>query len=198
MPRFERRRTVLFGALAALTLVGLVDAWKLVGVHQAANLDAAADSFCNLSAAVSCDVVARSSWSVLMGLPVAVWGVFWYGLFSAGLVWAVWSRRLTGVLFVASSFSEVFSLTLAFISLFVIESLCILCAVSWVVNLASNVLLWKLVKGRGRGSARGLIEALVGDVRYLWRHRYSTAAIALSAIGVLVELWAFYPRYWVA
>ena len=43
--------------------------------------DPAYASFCAISKAINCDTVAQSPWSVMFGVPVALWGLIGYVLF---------------------------------------------------------------------------------------------------------------------
>ena len=49
-------------------------------VRQHAHAHAGSASFCSINDYVNCDRVATSRYSVVLGLPVAVWGVLGYGL----------------------------------------------------------------------------------------------------------------------
>jgi uncharacterized membrane protein len=71
------RRPALVVA-AALAAAGLVIALVLVRLHAQAHAGVA--SSCAISEYVDCDRVATSRYSVVLGLPVAAWGVFGYGL----------------------------------------------------------------------------------------------------------------------
>ena len=120
-----------FAASLALALAGLVLSIVLVRVHN----DAAAGltSFCTISEEINCDKVALSRWSLLFGVPVAVWGVAGYGLVVALAVWGLSAGRLhsrgpAGLLLVLGLAFSAVSLGLAFISKAVIEAWCLL---SW-------------------------------------------------------------------
>ena len=41
---------------------------------------------------VNCDIVARSPYAVLFGVPVAAWGIFGYALAAVVVLWAARSR----------------------------------------------------------------------------------------------------------
>jgi uncharacterized membrane protein len=71
------RRPALVAA-AALAAVGL--ALALVLVREHAHAYAGGTSFCAINEYVNCDRVATSRYAVVLGLPVAVWGAFGYGL----------------------------------------------------------------------------------------------------------------------
>ncbi|HTP49073.1 MAG TPA: vitamin K epoxide reductase family protein, partial [Anaeromyxobacteraceae bacterium] len=77
-------RRALWAALA-LALAGLACALYLARLHQQAHAGIA--SFCAINETFNCDRVATSRYSVLLGLPVAVWGVFAFGAASALAAW---------------------------------------------------------------------------------------------------------------
>lgn len=192
----QQRRQTIAQILFVLAALGFAVSMELITVHVAANTDASTDSFCNINAAVSCDIVARSTYSVLLGLPVAVWGTFWYSFSLMLLCWASLIRPtrhwLSATLVIATTFSEVFSLTLAAISLFWIKSLCIMCAASWVINIAMNALSIASFKCSGEK----LLPAFLSDLKCIVRQRRTTSLLALATCATLALLWLNYPRYW--
>src|SRR6266545_834494 len=65
-------------AAAALAAAGFVLA--IVLARQHAHAHAGIASFCAINEYVNCDRVATSPFSIVLGLPVAIWGVLGYGL----------------------------------------------------------------------------------------------------------------------
>ncbi|CAN5677831.1 hypothetical protein BH23GEM1_BH23GEM1_02090 [soil metagenome] len=96
----------------------------------------------------SCETVNSSPWAVLLGAPVAAWGVGFYvvtfALAMAGLQdrYAD-SRRLSLALVLLSGFGVAFSGWLTYLELFVIRAICQWCVVSAVIVTAIFLLsLW--------------------------------------------------------
>ena len=91
----------------------------------------------------SCEMVNTSKWSMLLGLPIAAWGLAAY---AALLVLAIAggtearenSVPIARMLVALAGFSVLFSAWLTYLELFVIHAICIWCvtsAVLWVVIL---------------------------------------------------------------
>ena len=84
-------RLVLAAALL-LSAAGLVVSLVLVRLHSQAHAGIA--SFCAISETMNCDKVAMSPFSVVLRLPVAVWGAIGYGLAFTLSAWGLGSKRL--------------------------------------------------------------------------------------------------------
>ncbi|MFO0583565.1 MAG: vitamin K epoxide reductase family protein [Anaeromyxobacter sp.] len=182
-----------FAAALALSLGGLVIAGMLVRVHV--NAHAGLTSFCDLGEHMSCDTVALSPYSIVLGLPIAVWGVLGYLAFTALSVMGLLSRKPhptwpAGLLFLLSAASLAGAVVLAYVSEFVIHSFCIMCAASWTVTLA--LLVVSVLACRGAG----LANAVASDLGVLG----ARPAFAVGGVVVLLALAgvarAAYPRYW--
>ena len=95
----------------------------------------------------SCETVNTSKWSMLMGIPIASWGLAAY---AALLVLAMAgssevreaSVPIARMLVALAAWSVLFSAWLTYLELFVIHAICIWCVTSallWVVILAVSV-----------------------------------------------------------
>lgn len=95
----------------------------------------------------SCETVNTSKWSMLMGIPIAAWGLAAY---AALLVLAMAgsgetreaSVPIARTLVALAAWSVLFSAWLTYLELFVIHAICIWCVTSallWVVILAVSV-----------------------------------------------------------
>jgi uncharacterized membrane protein len=96
-------------------------------------------SFCNISAAVNCDAVNGSEYAVLLGVPLASYGLLFY--LAVGALFACLRRlepslhaSIVDVLFLSGLLATFFSLYLFYISHFIIGTLCILCLGMYAVN----------------------------------------------------------------
>ena len=122
----ERGKRILFVAVAVLSLVGIVDSAIALQRHYAKSDTA----YCDFSQRFSCDIVNRSQYSTVLGIPVAGIGVAGYGvLFLLSTVWR--SRpetpnRLLG----AAVIGLVFALYLTYIEAYALTAWCILCLIS--------------------------------------------------------------------
>jgi uncharacterized membrane protein len=101
-----------------------------------------------------CETVQLSRWSTFLGLPVATWGVGYYGLVFALALAGVqerWerSRPLARTLALLTGWGALFSAWLTYLELFVIHAICRWCVVSAVLALilfALALLDWRSVK----------------------------------------------------
>ncbi|OFX21071.1 MAG: hypothetical protein A2V77_10875 [Anaeromyxobacter sp. RBG_16_69_14] len=187
-----RPRGALLAALA-LSLVGVLLSLFLARLHGQAH--AGITSFCAIDDVVNCDRVATSRFSVVLGLPVAVWGVFGYALAGALAASGLTRRRVhpgwpAGLLFVVAAAAVVASVALALVSKLAIGAWCLLCAASWAVSLGLLVAAWRACRGFGvAGAARA-------DLALARERPRSTVALALGAAAAVALVAAAYPRYW--
>jgi len=103
----------------------------------------------------SCELVQLSKWGTFLGLPVAAWGVGYYGaVFVLAMVSTQErfesSRRLTGALALVTGWGVVFTIWLTYLELFVIRAICRWCVGSAVMT----VLLFGLAMAEWREGAR--------------------------------------------
>ncbi len=187
-----RPRGALRAALA-LSLVGVVLSLLLARLHEQAH--AGITSSCAIDDVVNCDRVATSRFSVVLGLPVAVWGAFGYALAGALAASGLTRRRAhpgwpAGLLFVVAAAAVAASVVLALVSKLAIGAWCLLCAASWAVSLGLLVAAWRACRGFGvAGAARA-------DLALVRGRPWSTAALALAAAAAVALVAAAYPRYW--
>ena len=179
-------------AMLLISLVGEGVAIKLAFIHYDVHHDAATQSFCALSDAVNCDTVALSPYSVFMGVPVAVWGMLGYAFLGLAAVWARSSRKRlapTVVLAALTGASVLTSVALATISVLLIESLCILCMTTYLLNAILAVLVVTVWPKR----RESVVRAAVSELGRVWRRRMVPT---LLCAGIPVTLMLFFPRYW--
>lgn len=176
----SENRQVLRWTAALLAVVGLGLATELTRIHLRLLTDPSHQSFCNVSAAVNCDAVAQSSYSMWLGLPLSVWGMFGY---SAALVAAVWllrsgRRAAAASLWLIALVCTVSALVLAAISAFVLRTWCLLCMASWAVDIGLFVVAFMLNKPDGVRA--GLAE--LGE----WLRKHRAVTLGWSVLGGLV------------
>src|SRR6266545_4790467 len=175
------RRPALLVA-AALAAVGFVLAVVLARQHAQAH--AGIVSFCSINEYLNCDRVATSRFSVVLGLPVAVWGMLGYGLALllalAGLrpdrrreVWPA------GLLLLVAGAAVAAAVALAVISEVVIGALCLLCAAAWRAC-----------------RPEGVLRAVRGDLAVLRDRPLRTLVVFLAALAVVFLVATVFPRYW--
>ena len=199
----------LFAVLALAAAIAVVQLY----IHaQIAATGGAYTSFCNVNAAVNCDAVLASSYGTLLGVPVAAWGLASYVALAALLVWR---RRRVGrargqaslLLLGASAWNLVFAVFMACISVFVLRTLCLLCAGTYALVAIAAWLAWRLAqidvgasgqeivtpqRALGAGAAIALGIAAVAAVQLVNR---PVSGATMSAADVKARDPEFYDWY---
>jgi vitamin-K-epoxide reductase (warfarin-sensitive) len=86
-----------------------------------------ATAFCEIGEKFNCDIVNRSEWSSVMGIPVAGIGLVGYGVLLA-LATVYRSRAETPMRLLVAAFAGLaFALYLTYVEGYVLETWCILC-----------------------------------------------------------------------
>ena len=130
-----------------LALLGLALSIELAIIYQKANfVKYALSSFCSINDFVDCDGVAKSIYSQFLGIPLAYWGIFYYII----VLFLSVVDKFKNIKYL--KFLEVFkapmayistlgviafmcSMVLATISLNLINKICILCIVTYFIDL---------------------------------------------------------------
>jgi uncharacterized membrane protein len=135
----------VFSTIALLALAGaVVSSISLYHHYGASNT-----SFCDFGANFNCDMVNRSIYSAIFGIPVALIGIFGYGVL---LVLATLYRAKAGIpaiLLIASLVGLGFALYLTYVEAFVLAVWCILCLSSLALIATITVLSSVLMARRG-------------------------------------------------
>ena len=120
------RSRILFTLIAALSLAGIIDSAISLERHYAKS----ATTYCDFSQKFSCDIVNRSEYSEIAGIPVAGIGVAGYvALFVLSTFWR--SRTEAPPWLLAASLAGLaFALYLTYIEAYQLMTWCILCLIS--------------------------------------------------------------------
>lgn len=102
-------------------------------------------SYCDLGQNFNCDIVNRSSYSVVLGVPVALIGILGYLLLLALATLYRAKAETPAMLLITSLAGLGFALYLTYIEGFVLGTWCVLCLSSFMVILAITVLSSTLV-----------------------------------------------------
>jgi uncharacterized membrane protein/protein-disulfide isomerase len=186
-----------FWPVVVLAFAGLADSVYLAFSHYRVYTDIGYKSFCAISRAINCDTVSQSHHSIFLGLPVPVWGVIGYTLLLMLLLPALNQntpkKRIWSLVFWLSLAFSGYSVVLAVISSYLIGSYCIMCIVSYGVNLALLFYAWII---RRRFSGNGLFADTTEDIRYLWQSRVKAGLTAVVFLVVVAATWIVFPTYW--
>ena len=135
---------------AARSLLIVIALFAVIGiavssVSLAHHYGTSKSSFCDLSETVNCDIVNRSEYSTLLGVPVALIGVLGYlALLGLATVYRKHSRT-PRLLFWGAMAGLGFALYLTYIEGFVLSTWCILCLSSLCTIFVITVLAFALI-----------------------------------------------------
>jgi uncharacterized membrane protein len=141
----SRANNRLFAVMALLALAGMVVSGISLQRHYAKSVT----KFCDVGERFNCDIVNRSEYSSVMGIPVAGIGVAGYGaLFLLATMYRMHANTPSRLL-ATSAAGLIFALYLTYIEGYVLNTWCILC-LSSLALIAVIALLAAVVKVRSR------------------------------------------------
>jgi protein-disulfide isomerase len=174
-------------------LAGLGLSILLEQIHFKTHTDPAFHSFCAVDRKVNCDIVARSPYAVLLGVPVAAWGIFGYLLAVGVSLWGARSRRpllVTGCgLYLTIAFAAT-SAALGAVSAFLVTAVCLLCLGTYAVNLLLVVCM--LLAAREVGVRAAFAEPL----RFARARPLQAVIVPVLLAGGALGVIAGHPSYW--
>ncbi len=120
-------KNVLLAILVALALIGLVDSWYLA---QSAATNTAL--VCDIDGLDGCNTVANSPYSRVFGVPLADFGLAFYGILLLASVagFRLSSRRFFRGLLALAIVGALLSVYFVYVQFMLIEAVCIYCLVS--------------------------------------------------------------------
>ena len=123
--------------ILVLAFFGVADS-AYVAQHEVAN----EPLVCDIQHLSGCNVVAESAYSRVLGIPVAEYGLLFYGIVFAvaALELVVFDRLLRRVLQWLATFGILASLYFTFLQVFVIRAFCVYCLASAVIMFVILVL----------------------------------------------------------
>lgn len=113
----------VFPVIAALALAGMVV--SSVSLHH--HYGTSQTNYCDFGASFNCDIVNRSIYSTVLGIPDALIGIVGYGLLLALATLYRTKAETPLMLLIASTTGLGFALYLTYIEKFVLATWCILC-----------------------------------------------------------------------
>jgi len=122
----DRAVHLLLAIVAALAIAGMIVSAVSLQRHYAKS----ATEFCDFSQRFSCDIVNRSEYSSIMGIPVAGIGVAGYAVLFALATFFRSRVETPGRLLSAAVVGLAFALYLTYIEAYVLTTWCILCLIS--------------------------------------------------------------------
>lgn len=186
-----------FVTVAILAFGGLSASIYLSINHYRNYTDIGYESFCAISRAINCDTVSQSAYSILFGVPVAVWGVIGYIFFLLFLPFA-WSKiaekkRIWPLLFLVSLAFSCISIIYALISTYYIQSYCIVCMLNYGSNFFLLYYVWLI---RRRFEKTGILDGLRRDIGFLWNIRKKCVSLFSPFLIGVIFVVILFPDYW--
>jgi uncharacterized membrane protein/protein-disulfide isomerase len=180
-----------------LALAGFANSVYLAIAHYRVHTDLGYESFCAISRSVNCDTVSQSLYSIFLGVPVPIWGIFGYGFFILLMGWKKHAkeRRLWALLFLLSSGFSLYSVLLAYISSFLIHSYCLMCIVGYGISFLLVYYVWLI---RKRFEAPVLLSGVKSDIRWLRQRKKTTLPFFLFFGSVAIMMMLYFPAYWIS
>jgi uncharacterized membrane protein len=129
--------------IAALALAGMIV--SSVSLHH--HYGTSQTNYCDFGASFNCDIVNRSVYSTVMGIPDALIGIFGYGLLLALATFYRAKAETPFILLIASTAGLGFALYLTYIEKFVLATWCVLCLSSLMLIVLITALSSFLVAG---------------------------------------------------
>lgn len=176
--------------VAILSIIGIITTIKLAVIYYNANFNPySLPSFCSVNDFIDCDNIAKTTESQFFGIPLAYWGMFLYSF----ILLMLFVDKLKNFKYL--KFLEVFknpfsyigalglisfsiSILLLCISLFEIKKLCILCAFTYVLNLAIG---WIASEGHFINAIK---QSFVDFVDAIKIKKYLIAFIAVMVVAM--------------
>ena len=187
-------------ALTVVAIIGFLTSVKLALIYWDANFNPyALPSFCSINDLIDCDGVAKTTHSQFFGIPLAVWGLFLYFVF----LFFTYVDKLKNIEikgFRIFAYFDVFknpevymcalgeiafliSMSLACLSIFEIEKICVLCFFTYILNL----ILALIAKPKGENLWSVVVISVKDLIDGLKVKKYAIlfAILVLAAAGVL-------------
>ncbi len=136
----------VFHVIVALALAGVVV--SSVSLHH--HYGTSQTNYCDFGASFNCDIVNRSVYSTVLGVPDALIGICGYGLLLALATFYRTKAEAPLMLLIASTGGLGFALYLTYIEKFVLATWCILCLSSLTLIVLITALSSFLVAGSMR------------------------------------------------
>lgn len=188
---------VYLWTVLVLVTIGLLDSIYLAVSHYRVYNDMGYRSFCAITKSINCDTVSQSSYAIFLGLPVSVWGIIGYAFVLLLMRYAHLTtsehKPFWPLIFFVSLIYSIYSMVLAGISTFIIQSYCIMCILTYAINLILVYYSWLI---NNRFGNRGLWKGLKHDIRTILTNRRRSLSLILPFGAVLCLVWILFPNYW--
>jgi len=180
-----------------LSLIGIADTLYLEISHYRNYTDIAYASFCAISQSLNCDTVAQSSWSIMLGIPIALWGLTGYLLYLSILItvlkYAEERLPLWSILQILGLLYSIIAIFFGFISATKIHSYCLMCILSYGIGFLLCFYPWII---RRRFYKKGFITSLKETFPVIKKSvSFKISIILLFAFITGIQF--YLPHYWI-
>jgi vitamin-K-epoxide reductase (warfarin-sensitive) len=138
-----QKNKVLYLIVTVLALAGIVDSSIALQRHYAKS----ATEFCDFNQKFSCDIVNRSEWSTVAGIPVAAIGIVGYAALFMLSTFLRGRTETPNRLLGAAIGGLAFALYLTYVEAYMLTTWCILCLISLgligLITVFAGILKWK-------------------------------------------------------
>jgi uncharacterized membrane protein len=175
-----------------LIVIGLGSCLYLGIVHFRNYTDLGFASICALSKSINCDTVAQSPYSILLSLPVAIWGIFVFLLFGL-LIINTRRQRNMGLWWLTFGLGIVcctVSIFYGYVSAQKIHSYCIFCLICYICYFAITFLAFIVIR-RFHISPNALIKTGVSSLRSC-----GNLLVLTTLLGSFTLFQWKLPHYW--
>lgn len=145
----QKKRYLIY--IGIMAIIGLIASGYLTYLHQQIFSGQLTDfSFCGISRTISCEAVSASPYSEWFGAPVAWYGVLAYMLWLSLAGIALLrpekdAETALGLIFITAACGLMIDMYLAYMMAFRIHSLCLLCLLTYILNLIILVLTFRAI-----------------------------------------------------
>lgn len=129
-------------AIASISFAGII----VSSVSLYHHFGTSKTSFCTFGESFNCDLVNRSPYSVVLGVPVALIGILGYLLILALATVYREKAETPGMILIVAAGGLAFALYLTYIEKFVLQAWCVLCLASLALILSTTALSAILLK----------------------------------------------------
>ncbi len=179
-----------------LAALGIVASLYLALSHYRNYTDIGYSSFCAISKSINCDTVSQSPWSILFGLPVALWGVFAYTVFFILALPAQVNteerRGLWELLFILALLYSLVDIFFGYIAVVQIQAYCIVCLLTYAISFFLLFSTWII---RRRFNDHSLVEGIRRGYSFLTQQK-KVLVILTSLLLTFGIIRIFIPTYW--
>lgn len=96
-------------------------------------------SFCSINHLINCDIVNASSYSELLGIPVAMWGLLFYVVMAIYSLYILFSKKERGAalsfVWTLSLFGVLWNVRMAYLAIVVLNTVCLTCFSQYIISI---------------------------------------------------------------